>query len=408
MNWEEHKQNYKMLAAANGMTIAEYAAQHGLNPNTARRYLRSSDAQPAGKKVSVKLGGDQRIDHGGDQSAKKAGGTGRRQGKTQKKKADARDKVSKLAAPTRRGGKAVAQPTLQLIGEVISKVRDQVPQYDSSGALENAGLVDRSMFQLPSPEDFTDARDLLEKAGVDKLEMIMLEKTMAHMLLIERGRQQVIDLYAEMQEDSRDKDDDDGSPPPVLKLMGVFLSASGAIADLSRTMANLRQSYQKELREQEKHDLKVGEPAIIKRAYKLRKEKGLTALETAEYIEMHGGKVPPLLLELVRAELKEPPKKDDSEGAVSAEVLEERSRIRQAEAAAQHERTIAAKKLEVAHIVDELGVGDFDENGALNDGALAAPFAEGEEPDDALNAELYGNEFDGAQQHDQAQDDHDG
>ena len=402
MNWEEHKQNYKMLAAANGLTIAEYAAQHGINPNTARRYLRSSDAQPAGKKVSVKLSGDQRIDHAGDQVAKKASGTGRRQGKTQKKKAEARDKVSKLAAPTRRGAKAVAQPTLQLIGEVISKVRDRVPQLDSSGALEDAGLVDRSAFQLPAPEDFNDARELLEKAGVDKLEMIMLEKSMAHMLLIERGRQQIIELYGEMQQDDEDED----APPPILKLMGVFLSASAAIADLSRTMANLRQSYQKELREQEKHDLKIGEPAIIKRAYKLRKENDLTALETAEYIEMHGGKVPPLLLELVRAELKEPPKKDTSEGAVSPEELEAKSRERQAEAAALQERTLAEKRLEVAHLVDELGVGDFDENGALNDTALAAPFADGEEPDDALNAQLYGGEFDGAEHLDQ--EDHDG
>lgn len=381
MTWDDHKQNYKMLAASTGMSIAEYAAQHGLNPNTARRYLRSGDAQPAGKKVVISAGGDQ----SGDQDTDKGKKATRKPTEKQKKKAAAREKVSKYAGQPARGRKAVAQPTLQMMGEVISRVRDQVPQYDSDGALEDAGLIDAARFLVPTPDDMSEARALLEKAGADNIEMITLEKSLAHLLLLERGREQIIKLYSEVREVEK------GETPPVMKLMGVFLSTSEAIANLSRTMAQLRQSYHKERRDQEKHDQKLGEPAIIKRAYRMRKSEGWSALETAEYIEMHGGKVPPLLLELVRTELKAPPEKSTDTGETSPAELDRRARERQAAQAAEQERMIAEKRQNVAHMLDELGVGDLDENGALNDAALAAPFADDEEPDEALNAELYGD-----------------
>lgn len=393
MTWDEHKENYKLLLAASpGMTIAEYAAQHGLNANTARRYLRSNDGQPTGQKKVIKLGGDHSNDQAGDHSKKKP--------KTETKATRAATrtaaKPSKSGASKARGKKAVATPTMELMGKVIAEVRDQVPDYNPADELNDARNVDPNLFLLPTPEDMAAARQLLEEAGADKVEMLMIEKSLAHMLLIERGRQQIIQLYGE----TKSKADDEGTPP-IMKLMGVFLSASGAIADLSRTMAQLRQSYHKEQREQEKHDQKIGEPAIIKRAYNKKKSEGWSAQETAEYIEMNGAKVPPFLLELVRAELKAPPAKDDTPADVSMEELERMSRERQAATKASLQAMIEKKRNLVADIVETLGVGDLDEEGNLNDTELAAPFGPGEEADEELNESLYGDgEFDDARGHD--------
>lgn len=390
MTWDEHRENFKLLAQS-GMTIAEYAAQHGKNPNTARRYLRSQDAEPAGQKKVLKLGGDQPDDQATDHAPKAA----KKNATKAKGKATSTSKASKGAARAQRGKKAVAVPTMELMGKVIAEVRDQVPQYDSPGALEDAGLVDPDTFQLPSPEDLDGARQLLEEAGADKVEMLMIEKTLAHMLLIERGRAQIIELYGAM----KSKGEEEGTPP-IMKLMGVFLSAAGAIADLSRTMAQLRQSYRKDQRDQEKHDQKVDEPVIIKRAYVKRKANRWSAQETAEYIEMNGAKVPPFLLELVRAELKEPPAKDDTPAAISPEELERQSRERQASSLAQLDHMLEEKRRTVAEMVDSLGVGDIDEDGNL-DVELAAPFAEGEEADEDLNDELYsGGDFEAGRGHD--------
>lgn len=380
MKWEEHKENFKLLAASTGMTIAEYAAQHGLNPNTARRYLRSNEVQPAGQKKTVKLSSDQAHDQRNDQPAKAT----KKPANKSSNKTESAEKASKSTARGKRGKKAVAVPTMELMGKVIAEVRDQVPKYNSPDALADAGLVDPNAFLLPTPEDMEGARRLLEEAGADRIEMLMIEKTLAHMLLIERGRAQIIQLYGEM----KSQGEDEGTPP-IMKLMGVFLSASGAIADLSRTMAQLRQSYRKEQRDQEKHDQKLGEPAIIKRAYSKKKSEGWSAQETAEYIEMNGAKVPPFLLELVRAELKAPPAADDAPAAMSPEELERQSRERQAASMAQLDKWIAEKKQAVAEMVDSLGVGDIDEDGNL-DAELAAPFVNGEEPDEELNESLYG------------------
>lgn len=41
MTWDDHKKNFARLARDGGYTIAQYAAEFNLNPNTARRYLRA-------------------------------------------------------------------------------------------------------------------------------------------------------------------------------------------------------------------------------------------------------------------------------------------------------------------------------------------------------------------------------
>ncbi|OTA14139.1 hypothetical protein Xvie_03966 [Xenorhabdus vietnamensis] len=54
MNWQEHVANFNRLRAEKGISIREYAEHYNLNPNTARRYLRS---------VNPSLPDDQHHDH---------------------------------------------------------------------------------------------------------------------------------------------------------------------------------------------------------------------------------------------------------------------------------------------------------------------------------------------------------
>ncbi len=52
MTWDDHKKNFARLARDGGYTIAQYAAEFNLNPNTARRYLRAFGLRTAASQIS--------------------------------------------------------------------------------------------------------------------------------------------------------------------------------------------------------------------------------------------------------------------------------------------------------------------------------------------------------------------
>ncbi|HDX2800481.1 TPA: terminase, partial [Escherichia coli] len=73
MTWDDHKKNFARLARDGGYTIAQYAAEFNLNPNTARRYLRAfkedtrtTDSRKPNKPVRKPLK-SMIIDHSNDQ-----------------------------------------------------------------------------------------------------------------------------------------------------------------------------------------------------------------------------------------------------------------------------------------------------------------------------------------------------
>ncbi len=75
MTWDDHKKNFARLARDGGYTIAQYAAEFNLNPNTARRYLRAfkedtrtADSRKPNKPVRKPLK-SMIIDHSNDQHA---------------------------------------------------------------------------------------------------------------------------------------------------------------------------------------------------------------------------------------------------------------------------------------------------------------------------------------------------
>lgn len=71
----------------------------------------------------------------------------------------------------------------------------------------------------------------------------------------------------------------------------------------------------------------MGQAGIVKLAYERKRENNWSVLEAAEFIEAHGGKVPPLMLEQIKADLRAPKTNTDDEenqtasGAPSLEDL---------------------------------------------------------------------------------------
>ncbi|MBW6086025.1 helix-turn-helix domain-containing protein [Escherichia coli] len=53
MTRDDHKKNFARLARDGGYTIAQYAAEFNLNPNTARRYLRAFKEDTRGQRTAA-------------------------------------------------------------------------------------------------------------------------------------------------------------------------------------------------------------------------------------------------------------------------------------------------------------------------------------------------------------------
>lgn len=88
------------------------------------------------------------------------------------------------------------------------------------------------------------------------------------------------------------KDDDEGTPPEY-RIASMLNSCSAQISSLINTIYSIRNNYRKESREAEKHALSMGQAGIVKLAYERKRENNWSVLEAAEFIEAHGGKVPP-------------------------------------------------------------------------------------------------------------------
>ncbi len=120
----------------------------------------------------------------------------------------------------------------------------------------------------------------------------------------------------------------------------------------------------------------MGQAGIVKLAYERKRENNWSVLEAAEFIEAHGGKVPPLMLEQIKADLRAPKTNTDDEenqtasGAPSLEDLDKIARERAASRRADAALWIEHRREEIADIVDTGGYGDVDAEGISNEAWL--------------------------------------
>ena len=175
-------------------------------------------------------------------------------------------------------------------------------------------------------------------------------------------------------------------------------SCSAQISSLINTIYSIRNNYRKESREAEKHALSMGQAGIVKLAYERKRENNWSVLEAAEFIEAHGGKVPPLMLEQIKADLRAPKTNTDDEenqtasGAPSLEDLDKIARERAASRRADAALWIEHRREEIADIVDTGGYGDVDAEGTSNEAWLEQELDEDEEEDEEVTRKLYGDD----------------
>lgn len=125
-------------------------------------------------------------------------------------------------------------------------------------------------------------------------------------------------------------------------------------------------------------------------AYQQRKENGWSAVDTAIYIETHGYKVPALLMEMARKEVKDGESDKVKAVAYDPEELDRRASGGARNSPCSARTTYGGETRAVNLTVDGGGFGDVAADGSLNDINLTAQFADDEIPDDEVNNLLYG------------------
>lgn len=356
MTWDDHKKNFARLARDGGYTIAQYAAEFNLNPNTARRYLRAfkedtrtTDSRKPNKPVRKPLK-SMIIDHSNDQHAG--------------------DHISAEIAEKQRVN-AVVSAAVENAKRQNKRINDRSDDHDVitrahrtlRDRLERDTLDDDGeRFEFEAGDYLIDnvearkaARAMLRRSGADVLETTLLEKSLSHLLMLENARDTCIRLVQEMRD--QQKDDDEGTPPEY-RIASMLNSCSAQISSLINTIYSIRNNYRKESREAEKHALSMGQAGIVKLAYERKRENNWSVLEAAEFIEAHGGKVPPLMLEQIKADLRAPKTNTDDEenqtasGAPSLEDLDKIARERPPAAALMRHcgLSIVEKKLPISSI----------------------------------------------------------
>ncbi|EFH6445952.1 terminase [Escherichia coli] len=395
MTWEEHKKNFARLARDGGYTIAQYAAEFNLNPNTARRYLRAfkdSGTGPDGVTPSKpvrspdrKVKNDQKGDH---KKRDQAFGKSARKQKDKSVVAGALAQASaqKSQLDDRMGDHEVITRAKRSLKARL--VRDRLDDDGERFEFEPAD------YQIDNHEARREARAMLRRSGADELETALLEKTLSHLLMLESARDVCIQLVQELR---TEKDDDDDTPVEY-RIASMLNSCTAQISSLVNTIFSIRNNYRKECREAEKHAQAMGQTGIVQLAYQRRRELGWNAQETAEFIEAQGGKVPALLLETIRAELRHPKPDKPSEaeqtaaGAPSLEDLDREARERAASRRVDSALWVEQRRDEIAEIVDTGGYGDTDTEGVSNVPWLEQDLDEDEEEDEEVTRKLYGED----------------
>lgn len=195
-----------------------------------------------------------------------------------------------------------------------------------------------------------------------------------------------------------------GIANPLLSLNQYVTTSTAMISDLLMKLHNIASRnfdaglrLNKDVRDGETHKAKHS-PQVIKQAFELRKVKGWTATETAEWIVEQGVEIPPLMYELIKREVADGQTRsftDTTEEApahiLSPEELRARSRLRRDERMIELFR--ADRREFVAGVVDAGGYGDIDLLGRHREGEGETTSTAEDEIDWDLAREMYGEDF---------------
>lgn len=406
VNWDDHRKAFIEQKAQSGITVKEYCEYYGLPFNTARRELNGKALAAMSDQA-----GDHNHDHFGDHASDHQNDhTGkddliiRRNGRKVRHSA-ALEGVLQPRADTAAQPGAKKKPNASH-AKMIRNEGDQEsgrPKHTAKPRGEGKPFEEAHETKLvanrrgyPRPQDYEAALEVLGE-GVEASAMTVLFDSLAHMDLLKRTTARAVELFeleAENMANGKKKDDDEGGggPHPILKMTKLMIEVGYLVNDHATRVAAIASGTDKNRRDNEKHALTHNAGEVISQAYALREEHDWDLLQTAEYIERHGIKLPESLSKRLENELKNAEPPVDESGQVSDAQLDSdarKFRQQQATSAAFVEERRAA----VAALVDSGGFGDVQANGEHRAGETAGDAHRGADFDYEATAELYDDDL---------------
>lgn len=375
VNWDEHRKAFIEQKADSGITVKEYCEFYGLPFNTARREL-NQKALAAMCDHAGDHKDDHRNDHAGDH-AKKDDTVIRRNGRKLRHSAalegvlEPRDDAAAQPGANKKG-KAAHAKKINSAGERpahTAKPRGEGKPFEDGH--ETKLVANRRGY--PRPQDYEAAMEVLGE-GVDASAATALYDSLAHMQLLKRTTARALALFEEEAENfGKEKKDDDsaGGPHPVLKMTKLMIEVGYLVNDHATRVAAIATGTDKNRRENEKHGRTHNAADVIAKAYQLRDEKSWDLVETAEYIERHGIKLPESLAKRLENEMKNAEPPVDESTQVDEEELDKAARQYRA-AKASNEAVLAERRAAVAQLVDNGNYGDYTSTGERRDGEFVA------------------------------------
>ncbi|MBD2819766.1 hypothetical protein ID852_03470 [Xenorhabdus sp. 42] len=366
MNWQEHVSNFNKLRAETGISIREYAEQYNLNPNTARRYLRSANSAPADDHVNAHT-----ATHDQHSSPKNASQEKENVAKTRAHTDIQRENkrgtdTSKRNPQTKNAKSGNAK---MITSPDVIMTHQKLPRGEGRRLMAgNEAAMKHGRYATPRSIDLLKADTLMDAGYLDVLEVDLMRRALAHFELVERVRDRSIEEL-EKQEVEFAMSAEEGTLHPAFKQLKMLNDCSYAMTDFMRTLTAMKQELLKTRRDEEKHAVKMGETTVIATAYQHQQAHEWDAMQTAVYIESHGGKVPPVLLETLRHEMKQGQNEDVDNGGIDQDELDREARAYRDKQAGR-DAYIAIKRQQVSDIVDRGGYGDKNHYGEGREGEL--------------------------------------
>lgn len=407
VNWDDHRRAFIEQKAESGITVKEYCEFYGLPFNTARRELNGKALAAMGDQS-----GDHNHDHSGDHAsdhqndhARKDDLTIRRNGRKLRHSA-ALEGVLEPRAETapQPGGKK--KPNASHAKKIINggDQSDGRPKHTPKPRGEGKPFEEGNETKLvanrrgyPRPQDYEAALEVLGE-GLEASAMTVLFDSLAHMDLLKRTTARAVELFeleADNMANGKKKGDDDdggGGPHPILKMTKLMIEVGYLVNDHASRVAAIAGSTDKNRRDNEKHALTHNAGEVISRAYQLREAEDWDLLQTAEYIERHGIKLPESLSRRLENELKNAAPPVDESTQVDAAELEKAARLYR-----EQQEGVGAfrdnRHKAVADLVDSLDLGDMQADGELRAGETAGEANLSGNFDYAATADLYDDDI---------------
>ena len=426
VDWNLHREQFAQLRAEKGITAREYAEYHGLNPNTARRELKKAldtegaDGVIRDQNTAIRdQNSDQKSDHNGDQKRKKgksdhnsgdasakekgrkvSGGKGSSGGSgssgsenTPLSKSRKKDNAKTTNAKMITNGDGEGKGELVHVKKPRGEGRRLPPGHEVS--------VKTAARAKPRQQDYIAADEMMDE-GIEALASRALRESIAHMHMIQRTVShavEVLDKEIEAIEHPNPEDEPDpyGTHPTIKKaklLMDVgYLHIahnsmlSGVITSTNKVDLEARKVV---LAEEKAANIDVS-ANVVRQAIEFRDKHGWSDIQTAEYIETFGVKVPAsIMARAAKAIADIQPEVDDTTNVDDAQLDAEA----RAYAASKIEaaKFVEERRKEVANLNERLGLGDYDAQGERKSGEMEDDYSE-LDIDYEATRELYGDDI---------------